>query len=232
VTTPEIVDLLASSELFRDLPPEALASAAGRSRRHRADRGERLFLEADPADRVGLVLSGRLKLVQLSADGREVILRLVGPGGLFGAVALFEHAAYPASAVVMEDVEVLLWSGDALRGAMLETPQLALNALRLLSARLGRMQDRVRELATERVERRIARAVLRLVRHAGRRTDDGVQIDMPVTRQEIAELTGTTLFTVSRVLSSWEESGLVRTGRQKVVILRPHALVSLAEDLP
>lgn len=229
---PELVDLLASSELFRDLPPGALESVAGHARRHRSTRGERLFHEADPADRVGLVLSGRLKLVQLSADGREVILRLVGPDELFGAVAIFEHATYPASAVVMENAEVLLWTGGVLRGAMLETPQLAFNALRLLSARLGRMQRRVRELATERVERRIARAVLRLVRHAGRRTDDGVEIGMPVTRQEIAELTGTTLFTVSRVLSAWEESGLVRTGRQKVVILRPHALVSLAEDLP
>jgi len=232
VTEPGPVDLLASSELFRDLPPEVLESVADRARRHRSARGDHLFLEADPAERVGLVLSGRLKLVQLSADGREVILRLVGPGEVFGAVAVFEGASYPASAVVMEDAEVMLWTGDVLRSAMLETPQLALNAVRLLSVRLGRMQRRVRELATERVERRIARAVLRLVRHAGRRTDDGVEIDMPVTRQEIAELTGTTLFTVSRVLSSWEESGLVRTGRQKVVILRPHALVSLAEDLP
>ncbi len=229
---PELVDLLAATELFRDVPPGAVESVAGLGQRRRRARGESLFLEADPADRVGLVLAGRLKLVQLSADGREVILRLVGPGELFGAVAIFEDASYPASAVVMEDADVLLWTGGVLRDAMLEMPRLALNALRLLSVRLGRMQRRVRELATERVERRIARAVLRLVRHAGRRTHDGVEIDMPVTRQEIAELTGTTLFTVSRVLSSWEESGLVRTGRQKIVILRPHGLVSLAEDLP
>ena len=74
--------------------------------------------------------------------------------------------------------------------------------------------------------------MLRLVRHAGRRTDDGVEIDMAVTRQEIADLTGTTLFTVSRTLSSWEVAGLVRTGRQWIVILRPHDLVALAEDLP
>jgi CRP-like cAMP-binding protein len=115
---------------------------------------------------------------------------------------------------------------------MLQTPVLAVNALRVLSERMGRLQDRVRELATERVERRIARALLRLVRHAGRRTDEGVAIDMAVTRQEIAELTGTTLFTVSRTLASWESADLVRTGRQRIVVLRPHGLVALAEDLP
>ena len=226
------LDLLAGTDLFRDLPRDDLERIARRARTRSAARGDSLFAEADPAEQVGLVLSGRLKLVQLSADGREVILRLVGPGGLVGAVALFEGAAYPASAVAMEATEVLLWSGGDLRSEMLDSPALAVNALRVLAGRMGRLQDRLRELTTERVERRIARALLRLVRHAGRRTDEGVEIDMRVTRQEIAELTGTTLFTVSRTLSAWEEAGMVRTGRQQVIILRPHALVALAEDLP
>lgn len=227
-----LVDLLAKTALFRGLPRADLEALAGRARSHRAARGDVLFREADPADRVGVVVSGRLKLVQVSADGREVIVRLVGQGGLFGAVALFEDAVYPASVVAMAESEALLWAGADLRAVMHETPVLALNALRLLAGRLGRMQERVRELTTERVERRIARAVLRLVRHAGRRTEEGVEIDMLVTRQEIAELTGTTLFTVSRTLSTWEEAGMIRTGRQRVVVLRPHALVALAEDLP
>lgn len=229
---PSTIDLLAGTELFRDLSRGDLEVVAGQARPNSVARGRSLFMEGDEADRVGMVLSGRLKLVQIAADGREVIVRLVARGGMFGAVALFEDAVYPASAQAMEDTEALLWSGADLRAAMLKTPALAVNALRVLSGRMERLQDRVRELATERVERRIARALLRLVRHAGRRTDEGVAIDMAVTRQEIAELTGTTLFTVSRTLASWESAGLVRTGRQRIVVLNPHGLVALAEDLP
>ena len=82
---------------------------------------------------------------------------------------------------------------------------------------------------TERVERRVARALLRLVQEAGRRVDAGVEIDFPVSRQDIAEMTGTTLYTVSRLLSSWEERGIVRSGRQRIILTTPHALVALAE---
>lgn len=229
---PSVAELLARTPLLRGLDRTQVEAVAARARRRRADRGEALFAEGDPASTVGFVLSGRLKLVQLSADGREVILRVVGPGELFGAVGLFEGSVYPATAEAMEDAEILVWRGEDLRDAMLETPALALNALRVLAERLGRMQERVRELATERVERRIARALLRLVRHAGRRTEKGVEIDMAITRQEIGELTGTTLFTVSRTLSAWEAAGIVKAGRRRVVVLRPHALVAIGEDLP
>lgn len=85
---------------------------------------------------------------------------------------------------------------------------------------------------TERVERRVARVLLRLVQEAGRRVDDRVEVDSSVSRQDIAEMTGTTLYTVSRLLSSWEERGIVRSGRQRVILTTPHALVVLAEDLP
>jgi CRP-like cAMP-binding protein len=84
---------------------------------------------------------------------------------------------------------------------------------------------------TERVERRVARALLRLVQEAGRRVDTGLEIDFPISRQDIAEMTGTTLFTVSRLLSAWEERGIVKSGRQHIVLTKPHALVAIAEDI-
>jgi CRP-like cAMP-binding protein len=90
----------------------------------------------------------------------------------------------------------------------------------------------MREMATERVERRVARALLRLAREAGKRTEAGIEIAMPLSRQDVAEMTGTTLYTVSRLLSAWEQDGLVETGRQRVVIKQAHALVKIAEDLP
>jgi len=109
-------------------------------------------------------------------------------------------------------------------------PKLALNAPAIQGRHLREIQARCRELATERVERRIARAVLRLARRAGRRVPEGVRVEFPSSRQDIAEITATTLYTVSRTLSGWENRGLVTLGRQEVVIRDPHGLVALAED--
>jgi CRP-like cAMP-binding protein len=116
---------------------------------------------------------------------------------------------------------------------LLETePRVAVNALRFIAARYHDLQRRYRQLMTERVERRLARALLRLVHDAGRRVDAGIEITFPVSRQDIAEMTGTTLYTVSRLLSAWEAQGIVQSGRQHIVLTKPHALVAIAEDLP
>jgi CRP-like cAMP-binding protein len=116
---------------------------------------------------------------------------------------------------------------------LLETePRVAVNALRFIAARYHDLQRRYRQLMTERVERRVARALLRLVHDAGRRVDAGIEITFPVSRQDIAEMTGTTLYTVSRLLSAWEAQGIVQSGRQHIVLTKPHALVAIAEDLP
>jgi CRP-like cAMP-binding protein len=104
--------------------------------------------------------------------------------------------------------------------------------MRIMGGRSVELQERLKEMQTERVERRIAHTIGRLVVQAGRRTAESIEIDFPITRQDLAEMTGTTLHTVSRTLSEWEAAGIVASRRQKVVILRPHALVAIAEDLP
>ncbi len=113
---------------------------------------------------------------------------------------------------------------------MEECPRLALNALRDLTARLTDLQERYRELATERVERRVAHALLRLADQAGWKTAEGVLIDMPLSRQDLAEMTGTTLYTVSRILSGWQRDGLLDIGRQRVTILDSQGLLAIAAD--
>jgi CRP-like cAMP-binding protein len=110
-------------------------------------------------------------------------------------------------------------------------PGLALNGLRLVAGRFQELQSRYQELATERVERRVARTLLRLARQTGRRTEEGVLIDLPLSRQDLGEMTGTTLYTVSRILSNWEQQALIQTGRERVIICNPHGLVVIAEDL-
>ncbi len=104
--------------------------------------------------------------------------------------------------------------------------------MRHMSARMQEMQDRVRELSTERVERRIANTLLRLANQTGVKSPAGVLINVALTRQDIAEMTGTTLYTVSRTLSRWEQEGIIESRRERVIIRSPHGLVMIAEDLP
>jgi CRP-like cAMP-binding protein len=87
-------------------------------------------------------------------------------------------------------------------------------------------------MSTQQVERRVAHALLRLAKQAGRKVDDGIEIDFPISRQDIAEMTGTTLHTVSRTLSAWEQQGLIESGRQRIVLRDPHRLFGLAEETP
>jgi CRP-like cAMP-binding protein len=227
-----LLDLLARAALFRDLGPEALAEVLASARARRVADGEAVFREGEAAERFCVVAEGRLKLTQLGADGNEVIVRFVGPGEATAALAIFEGAEYPLTAAAVGPTWVLEWARAEVQAMLARHPALAVATVRLLSERLREVQERFRELATERVAQRVARALLRLVRQAGRKVEDGVLIDMPLSRQDLAEMTGTTLYTVSRVLSEWEARGIVASGRERVTVRSPHGLVAIAEDLP
>lgn len=112
---------------------------------------------------------------------------------------------------------------------MEQNPGLAMNAIQTIGKRLEEAHTRIREMSTEEVERRVAHAVLRLSRQAGKKEETGIRIDFPISRQDIAEMTGTTLHTVSRILSNWETKGLVQGGRQKLLVLDSAGLRRLAE---
>jgi CRP-like cAMP-binding protein len=197
-----------------------------------ADAGEFFFNEGDQADEFLVLTTGRVKLTQLTPDGQQVVLRLIGPGDAFGGVGAFGDPTYPISAAAVDMASALAWNSATMRHLLETQNQIALNALRFVARRLHDLQRLYRQAMTERVERRVARALLRLVHEAGRRVDTGVEIDFPISRQDVAEMTGTTLFTVSRLLSAWEERGIVKSGRQRIVLTKPHALVAIAEDIP
>lgn len=231
MTAPEPTQLLAQSPLFQGLSPTELHVALQAARRRTARREAFFFQQGDPAYLLYILMEGRVKLIQVTPEGDEIILHLVHPGEMFGGIAALGDATYPVSAQALDDCQALAWDGETIARLMERTPRLALNALRLLAGRVQELQDRVRELATERVERRVARTLLRLARQAGRKVEGGVLIDLPLSRQALAEMTGTTLFTVSRILSRWEQQGLVEAGRERVLIRFPHGLVRLAEDV-
>lgn len=222
---------LAAAELMRDLAPEARAQLFAAGHPRRLPRRAILFSEGEDAAALYLLVSGRLKLLRSSADGQEVIVRFVGPGELLGAVAALPEARYPATAEVVDDAELAAWTRKALAPVLARHPELTTALLGIVTRRMGDVQGRLQELSTERVARRLARTLLRLAAQLGRKTDEGILLDLPLSRQNLAELTGTTLFTVSRLLSAWESEGLLRSSREQVTILQPHGLVRIADDL-
>src|SRR5512139_1424527 len=218
--------------LFQGIAPADLVRIAQAARRRRLPAESFLFHQGDLAEVIYIPVQGRLKLTQITPEGHEVILRYVGVGEMTGATAVFGDTAYPASAETVEEAIVLGWDNETMIQLIGQHPCLGLNILHLLSVRLQELQDRLREMSTERVERRIARALLRLVSQLGRKVETGVLIDLPLSRQDLANMTGTTLYTVSRVLSRWEVEGIIAAGREKVLIKHPPRLVMIAEDLP
>lgn len=126
---------------------------------------------------------------------------------------------------------VLSWSAPRLSDHMERFPSIALNAIKVVGGRIEELQARLQEIATQRVERRIAATLLRLANQAGRRVEGGVEIPFALSRQDLAEMTATTLHTVSRTLSAWDQEGIVDSRRSShLVIRRPHRLVEIAEQ--
>ena len=139
------------------------------------------------------------------------------------------RTTYPATAVAVVDSIALVWPSAAWPRLIAKHPALAVNTLQTVGSRLQEAHTRVVEMSTEQVEQRVAHALLRLAQQGGRKVESGVKIDFPISRQDVAEMTGTTLHTVSRILSAWEDRGLVEGGRQRIVIRDPHKLFLLAE---
>lgn len=192
--------------------------------------GATAFMQGIEATEFFCLLSGRLKVIQTTPDGQQVVVRHVNPGDIFGIARAMRRPDYPASATAIVDSLALAWPSNQWEAFIARSPTLALNALQTVGQRLQDAHTRILELSTEEVERRVAHAVLRLVRQAGKKTEEGILIDFPVTRQDIAEMTGTTLHTVSRVMTAWEAKGLVQSSRKRVVVVDPHRLYLLAES--
>lgn len=196
------------------------------------EEGSYFFFQGDIADYLYIMMDGRAKLCQLSSDGQQVNLRTLVRGQLFGAVGAVEpQTTYPACAQALEDSTAIAIKSQAFHQVLETRPHLSFGLMRLMTGYIREIQERYRELATERVEQRIARALLRLAAQSGRRVGDGLLIELSFTREDLAEMTGTTLYTVSRTLSAWEKQGLIKTGRERIILPNPHNLVRLAEDL-
>lgn len=199
------------------------------SRRYAA--GEAVFRQGQDADQFYVLLHGRLRVTQVTPEGQQIIVRMVNPGDLFGIAKALRRADYPGTAMAVTDSIALGWPTAQWEGLIEHCPGLAVNAMQTIGSRLQEAHTRLREMATEEVERRVAHAVLRLAQQSGKKEEGGIRIDFPVSRQDIAEMTGTTLHTVSRILSAWESAQLVEGGRQKLLVRNPHRLLLIADGI-
>jgi CRP-like cAMP-binding protein len=192
-------------------------------------RGQAVARQGEPAHAFYLVETGLLKLVQLTPDGREVIVRFVGPAEPFGGVVALDKTSYPITALAVEASRLRAWPRETLGPLLQRYPQVRMNIMREMATHMTDALTRVRELTTARVGQRLAHTLLRLMRQCGRETPDGVLIAHSLTRQELAELTGTTLYTVSRTLSKWESAGILQTANRRLLVRSPRQLEALTE---
>jgi CRP-like cAMP-binding protein len=196
------------------------------------EEGEFFFFQGDSADYVYILTKGQVKLLQSNPNGKQVNIRTIQPWEMFAALgAVRKDATYPVSAQAIQNSAALVTKSEFLSEMMQTRPYLAIALTRLMTSLIQDMQARYRELATERVEQRIAHTLLRLASQIGQRVErETTTVELSFTRQDLAEMTGTTLFTVSRTLSDWEKLGFIEAGRERIRIKNPHELVKIAEQ--
>jgi len=221
---------LAQVPLFAGLPAAALQDVIQHAISCRTEKDSFIFHQGDPAEYLHVLAEGSVKLFQVTEEGQQVIVRVAGAWQMFGGVALLDEDTYPVSAQAAEACQGLHWSSAVLRDLLQRYPLISTNAMRWMAEHVRETQDMFRHLATERVEQRLARILLRLMRQLGTPREGGVLIDFPLTRQDLAEMGGTTLFTASRILSQWEKNGVVKSGRERVTVSDPVGLAGIAED--
>jgi len=222
--------LVANLPLFAGFAANELAEVLREARSVRYPKNSTVFEQGAEAGSFFLLLHGHVRAAKTTPAGEQIVVRYVAPGEIFGVALAIGLAAYPATATAVDDSVVLAWPSAAWPRLVGRFPQLATNTLQTIGSRLQESHAQVIEMSTRQVEQRIAHALLRLAKQSGRKVEHGIAIDFPISRQDIAQMTGTTLHTASRILSGWEQLGLIESGRQRIILREPHKVFMLAEQ--
>ncbi|MEO0370859.1 MAG: Crp/Fnr family transcriptional regulator [Pseudomonadota bacterium] len=209
---------------FENLTDAQINDLLGLAKVHRVAPNKTLFDEGDSAENFFLLLDGFLRIVRTTQDGDQVVMLHIAPGQMFGIATAYDSECYTMTARAASDVVALSWPSELWDRFAEDNSAFKSATRRAVGLRMCEMQDKVITMATRKVEQRIAHAILRLMNQAGKDTGQGVEIDFPLTRQDISEMTGTTLHSVSRCLSKWQKDGIVRSERRRVVVCQPEAL--------
>ena len=208
--------LICSSVLFQGLTDwerEEIAYYAGK---RIFARNQALFVQGEPVRELILLKTGSVKHTQVASNGNEVLLRFCAAGDFANIFTGSPSSSHTCSAKATRPTVALVWDFTRIQKFLVQCPEMRRNISRILSAQLQQMEDRFRELATECVSRRLALTLSRLGAQIGRATSEGIQIS--ITREELAQMTGTTVFTVSRLLSAWSAQKLLISRRESVVV--------------
>ncbi len=217
-------EILRRSSIFSSLNDDELGELADLAIEHNFMSTEFIFWDGDAPDWLYIIEEGKVKVVKHSSLGKEFIIAFFDPGEMFGEVAVFENKPYPASAQAVAETKVVGIKRDEFLSFLANRPQVALRIINVLGGRLRDAQSRLRDLAGERVEQRLSSVLLMLTAKLGP--------TLPFTRQELADMAGTTIETAIRVMSQLKDRGIIRTVRGKVIILNKEKLKLLSEGPP
>jgi CRP-like cAMP-binding protein len=220
--------LLSGAPVFRKLSPDDRARVAERSSVRRYARGDLILTEGDPSELFFVVTSGRVKVYKTTPSGKDVILEIFGVGDPLGAVAVYEGWPFPASARALEDTTCVTIPRKDFFELLERYPSLVRGLLLGLTQRLLELTNRLAELTGGRVEPRFARLFLKLAGEMGREERGGVFVPMPLSRQELADMTGTTIETAIRIMSRWGKQDVVLTEKDGFVIRNRKELETLS----
>jgi CRP/FNR family transcriptional regulator, nitrogen oxide reductase regulator len=219
-------------DLFSGLPDGLATRLLSAATVRQSQKGSVLFHQGDEPDQLLQVVSGLVRMTQISTEGMQTTLRIMRSGDLLGCVAVLQRFPYPATATAIEEAIVLSWRSGQFLGLIKQHQAIMENTLQIVGARTRDMVQRVGDMSGKNVERRIASALLRLADQAGTKTEDGIHLQFPITRDDLAEMVGLTYFTVSRTLSLWQKQGLVSSGRQRMTVLALDRLAEIADGRP
>lgn len=211
---------------FRTLSAADRESIARATRERRLAAGEVIFREKQPSDSLWAVKEGLVHIVKSGPDGREIVLEIFSPGELFGAVVALENRPYPASAIAAEASVVWQLPAALARELCQKHPTLRSAILEQVAGRLRHAHERLRSVALERVEQRLARMLLTLADKIGNE-QDGITV-LSVTRQELADMIGTTVETTIRITSKWQQAGLISSSRHQIGLTDLAAIKKIA----
>jgi CRP/FNR family transcriptional regulator, nitrogen oxide reductase regulator len=224
----ELLNLMVASALFQGLTRLECMQIAASGRPRVVARDEFLYRQGQPARNLIFLQSGSVKHTQISSSGNEVLLWMSGAGDTVNVMAIAESFPCTCSAQATEQCEVLAWDHTRFSAFLDRNPRLRQNISLILSGRVVELEQRFREVATEKAEKRLALILLRLSRQIGKVSHEGTAVFL--TREELGQMTGSTLFTISRIISQWAEEGIVVARRESVLINNRELLETIGDQ--
>ena len=222
-------DFLAGSPVFAELPAKEMQALRAVAREETWRPREYIFMEGDPATWLCVVKSGRVKILKHSKTGKDVVLELLGRGEVFGGVAVIERRPYPATAQAVEPTVILKIPAGAIIAAAERSPSIIREMALMIGRRLRAAHDSLKSLAVDAVEARLAAMLIRLAEREGTKVRHGLMLPFHLTRQSLADMTGTTVETAIRIVSRWLKEGLLLDEGGHLVLKDVEALRTLAE---